>query len=88
MLFDIGILISNAADKLIMQVIGAMRGIEKIIAFLEENLISGQTKHRGLKHNKGCFVFPLTLLLKLTWLSVMYGGEEFLMQSMVSWIPR
>lgn len=48
-----------------MQVIGALRGIGKIIAFLEENLISGQTKHQGLKHNKACFVFPSHIVIKI-----------------------
>lgn len=59
-----------------MQVIEALRGIGKIIALLEENLISGPTKHQGLKHNKACHVFLLRLLLKLTWPSVVFGEHS------------
>lgn len=43
-LFLVGIVINIAADKLIMQVTGALWGKGELIAFLEEKLISGWTK--------------------------------------------
>lgn len=57
-----------------MQVVGALRGIGKIIAFLEENLISGQTKQQGLKHNKTCFVFTSQIVIKMSLLACYVWG--------------